>query len=77
MFFPTISAFDANFENPLGDPECILLRGSQLKNELIWRVRERVVPKRWVEREPKESGGRKSKGYTEVPELQDVQEPNR
>ena len=36
MFIPNISASDAKFENPLGDPESILLRGSQLKNELIW-----------------------------------------
>ena len=36
MVFPNISASDAKFENPLDDPESILLRGSQLKNELIW-----------------------------------------
>ena len=36
MFIPNISASDAKFENPLDDPESILLRGSQLKNELIW-----------------------------------------
>ena len=36
MFFPNISASDAKVENPLDDPESILLRGSQLKNELIW-----------------------------------------
>ena len=36
MFFPNISASDAKIENPPDDPESILLRGSQLKNELIW-----------------------------------------
>ena len=36
MFFPNISASDAKFENSLNDSETILLRGSQLKNELIW-----------------------------------------
>ena len=35
-FIPNISASDTKFENPLGDPESTLLRGSQLKNELIW-----------------------------------------
>ena len=33
---PNISVSDAKFENPLDDPESIPLRGSQLKNELIW-----------------------------------------
>ena len=39
MFIPNISASDAKFENPLGDPESTLLRGSHLKNELIWTRR--------------------------------------
>ena len=36
MFFPNVSASEAKIENPPDDPESILLRGSQLKNELIW-----------------------------------------
>ena len=36
MVYPNISASDAKLENPLDDPESLLLRGSQLKNELIW-----------------------------------------
>ena len=36
MLSPNNSAPDAKLENPVGDPENTLLRGSQLKYGLIW-----------------------------------------